>query len=85
MAVDAESATIAVYEGRVVADNERGSVALNSGERAIAAKNSAPRKEVVVRPGDAVQWTLYFPTIFDYRLGVGITGSPRGTGAARID
>jgi tetratricopeptide (TPR) repeat protein len=74
--VGAESASVAVYEGRVTADNERGSVALNSGERAIAARNSAPRKEVVVRPRDAVQWTLYFPTIFDYRLGVRIAGAP---------
>jgi tetratricopeptide (TPR) repeat protein len=74
--VGAESASVAVYEGRVTADNERGSVALNSGERAIAARNSAPRKEVVVRPRDAVQWTLYFPTIFDYRLGAGIAGAP---------
>ena len=76
VAVGEESASVAVYEGRVTADNERGSVALNSGERAIAAKNSAPRKEVVVRPRDAVQWTLYFPTLFDYRLGVGIGGTP---------
>ena len=75
VAVGEESASVAVYEGRVTADNERGSVALNSGERAIAAKNSAPRKEVVVRPRDAVQWTLYFPTLFDYRLGVGIGGT----------
>jgi tetratricopeptide (TPR) repeat protein len=76
VAVGEESASVAVYEGRVTADNERGSVALTSGERAIAARNSAPRKEVVVRPRDAVQWTLYFPTIFDYRLGVGIAGAP---------
>jgi len=76
VAVGEESASVAVYEGRVTADNERGSVALTSGERAIAARNSAPRKEVVVRPRDAVQWTLYFPTIFDYRLGAGIAGAP---------
>ena len=76
VAVGEESASVAVYEGRVTADNERGSVALSSGERAIAAKNSAPRKEVLVRPRDAVQWTLYFPTLFDYRLGVGIGGTP---------
>ena len=75
VAIGEESASVAVYEGRVTADNERGSVTLASGERAIAARNSAPRKEVVVRPRDAVQWTLYFPTIFDYRLGV-IAGTP---------
>ena len=74
VAVGKESATVAVYEGRVRADNEQGSVTLTSGERAIAAKNSAPRKEVVIRPRDAVQWALYFPTIFDYRLEPGIAG-----------
>jgi tetratricopeptide (TPR) repeat protein len=74
--VGGESASVAVYEGRVTADNERGSVAVTSGERAIAARNSAPRKEVVVRPRDAVQWALYFPTLFDYRLGVGMAGAP---------
>ncbi len=76
VAVAEESASVAVYEGRVTADNERGSVALTSGERAVAARNSAPRKEVVVRPRDAVQWTLYFPTVFDYRLGVQTAGTP---------
>jgi tetratricopeptide (TPR) repeat protein len=76
VAVGEEGASVTVYEGRVTADNERGSVALTSGERAIAARNSAPSKEVVVRPRDAVQWTLYFPTIFDYRPGVGIAGLP---------
>ena len=76
VAVGEESASVEVYEGRVIADNDRGSVALASGERAIAAKNSAPRKEIVVRPRDAVQWTLYFPTLFDYRLGVGAPGAP---------
>ena len=76
VAVGEDSASVAVYEGRVRADNERGSVSIVGGERAIAAKNSAPRKEVVVRPRDAIQWTLYFPTLFDYRLGAGMAGTP---------
>jgi len=74
--VGEESGSVAVYEGRVTADNERGSVVVASGERAIAARNSAPRKEIMVRPRDAVQWALYFPTVFDYRLGAGIAGAP---------
>ena len=80
--VGEESASVEVYEGQVTADNERGSVALTDGERAIAAKNSAPRKEIVVRPKDAVQWTLYVPAIFDVRPGVGVPGAP-GESAAR--
>jgi tetratricopeptide (TPR) repeat protein len=76
VAVGAESGSVAVYEGRVTADNERGSVVVASGELAIATRNSAPRKEIMVRPRDAVQWALYFPTVFDYRLGAGIAGAP---------
>ncbi len=63
------SASIAVYEGHVVAANDLGSVALESGEEAVATANSAPRKELVVRPRDAVAWTLYFPAILDSALG----------------
>ena len=63
-----DSTTIAVYEGRVLASNDIGSVSLGSGEEVSAAKGASPRKEIVVRPVDAVAWTLYFPTVFDYRL-----------------
>ena len=62
----AESTSVAVYEGRVEVANEQGSVVVGEGERAVAPKGSAPRKEIVVRPRDAVQWTLYFPTVLDY-------------------
>jgi tetratricopeptide (TPR) repeat protein len=74
--VTEESAKVAVYEGRVTAANDQGSVVLASGEFAVVPRNSGPRKEVMVRPRDAVQWALYYPTIFDYRLGVGISGTP---------
>jgi tetratricopeptide (TPR) repeat protein len=63
-----DSARVAVYEGRVTAENELGSVAVGAGEQAVAAKGAAPRREVLVRPRDAVQWTLYFPAIFDYSV-----------------
>lgn len=66
VSVGADGASVAVYEGRVSATNERGSVTVESGERALAARDTAPRKEVMVRPRDAVQWALYFPTVFDY-------------------
>jgi tetratricopeptide (TPR) repeat protein len=76
VAVGEQSASVSVYEGRLTADNDRGSVAVASGERAIAAKDSAPRKEVVVRPRDAVQWALYFPAIFDYSVGAAVARAP---------
>ena len=50
----------------MIADNERGSVTVGAGEQAVASRDSAPRKEVLVRPIDAVQWALYFPTVFNY-------------------
>jgi len=76
--VDESKANIVVYEGHVIAENDAGSVALASGETALARRTAAPRKEVVFRPRDAVTWTLYFPTIFDYqyRLGAGTARTP---------
>jgi len=76
VAVGEQSASVSVYEGRLTADNDRGSVAVASGERAIAAKDAAPSKEVVVHPRDAVQWTLYFPAIFDYSVGAAVARAP---------
>jgi len=66
VAVGADNASVVVYEGRVEVANAQGSVSVSDGERAIATRNSAPRKEIMVRPRDAVQWTLYFPTVLDY-------------------
>jgi len=63
--VDAQRARVAVFEGRVVADNDAGSVTLTNGEEAVATAGSPPIKETLVRPREAVQWTLYFPTLID--------------------
>jgi tetratricopeptide (TPR) repeat protein len=76
VSVDDQGARLAVFEGRVSAANEHGGLMLVSGEAAVAAKGQAPRKELLVRPADAVQWALYYPTIFDYRLGEGMAGTP---------
>ena len=74
--VTPNDASITVYEGQVVAENNVGSVALASGEQAVAAKNTPPTKEIVIRPIDAVAWTLHFPTLFDYGLEAGTAGPP---------
>ncbi|NML18045.1 FecR domain-containing protein [Azohydromonas caseinilytica] len=60
---DTDSAQVAVFEGMVSAGNEFGTLALSSGEMALAARDSAPRRERMVRPADAVQWALYYPRI----------------------
>jgi tetratricopeptide (TPR) repeat protein len=65
--VDDTGATVAVYEGVVLATNDAGSERLVSGEAATATPAAgAPRKDIVVRPADAVAWTLYFPAVLDF-------------------
>ena len=76
ISTDQDSARLVIYEGKVSASNEQGSVTLASNESAIAARNEAPRKEGIVRPADAVQWALYYPTIIDYRLDEKISAEP---------
>jgi len=61
--VDDDSATITVLEGRVVASNDQGEVAVQPGEAAQARKGQAPTREIVVNPRDQVQWALYYPPI----------------------
>lgn len=61
-----DSARIVVYEGKVSASNDLGSLILNDHEAAITPKNQAPRKEIIIHPTDAVQWALYYPAILDY-------------------
>jgi len=65
--VGADRATITVLEGRVVATNAAGTLALSSGQSATARAGEAPVARVVVRPRDAVQWALYYPPVLDYR------------------
>ncbi len=73
--VDADRARVAVFEGRVVADNDAGSVTVMSGEQAVAVRGAAPTKETLVRPREAVQWTLYFPTLIDAQAANALSGT----------
>jgi tetratricopeptide (TPR) repeat protein len=65
--VEGNQTLMSVFEGRVVAINEAGSLILASGQSAIARTGQAPVSQVVVRPRDAVQWALYYPPVLDYR------------------
>lgn len=65
---DENSARLVIYEGTVSASNEQGSISLASNEATSVVQGEAPRREEVVRPTDAVQWTLHYPTIISYRL-----------------
>ena len=65
--VERNQTLLSVFEGRVAAINEEGSLVLASGQSAIAWTGQAPVSQVVVRPRDAVQWALYYPPILDYQ------------------
>ena len=55
---------LTIFEGEVSASNPSGSLLLTSGQSAQANPGQAPVQQVVVRPQDAVRWTLYYlPTI----------------------
>jgi ferric-dicitrate binding protein FerR (iron transport regulator) len=62
---DQDEGSVTVLEGRVRADNPQGVVVLGGGESAAARAGQAPATRLVARPRDAVQWSLYYPPLFD--------------------
>jgi len=65
--VDEDKAFLSIFEGKVLASNEAGKLTITSGQSAVAERGKAPEMRVVVKPRDAVQWTLYYPPVFYYR------------------
>jgi tetratricopeptide (TPR) repeat protein len=61
--VDESRTFISLFEGRLLADNAQGSLLLSRGQSAEARAGQPPQLKSVVRPRDAVQWTLYYPPI----------------------
>ncbi len=55
--------TLIVLEGRVLVSNDKGRLAIASGQAATAEAGRPPVYRTVVRPRDAVQWALYFPPL----------------------
>ena len=66
-----DSSSILVQEGRILASNDHGKVAVTPGEAADAKAGAAPTTRIVVKPRDAVQWTLYYPPILASSAGQG--------------
>lgn len=62
-----DQAFFSVFEGEVAVSNDAGSISLGRGQAAMARAGQAPAVQVVVRPRDAVQWTLYYPVVIDFR------------------
>ena len=65
--LEPDRALLTVFEGTVVAQNPVGSLALTSGQSAVAETGKAPVTRVVARPRDAVQWTLHYPPVLYFR------------------
>ena len=61
--VEAGRTLIIVFAGRVRASNPHGELAIADGEAALAEAGRAPAPYLIVRPRDAVQWTLFYPAI----------------------
>jgi len=55
--------TITMIEGIVDASNSFGSIQVGAGEAAFVEPGKAPVKQIVVRPRDAVSWSLYYPQV----------------------
>jgi tetratricopeptide (TPR) repeat protein len=60
---DKGTTTITMLEGRVDASNSFGSVSASAGEQVLAAPDRPPEKRIVLRPRDAVRWTLHYPRV----------------------
>lgn len=58
-----DTAILSVLDGSVKAWNELGAVDVGAREQAVARPDSAPQKRLLVSPEDAVQWTLFVPSV----------------------
>ena len=63
VAVDAGQTRIDLFEGRIRAENPFGELQLAKGQGAVASEGSAPRRSVLVRPRESMQWALYYPPV----------------------
>jgi tetratricopeptide (TPR) repeat protein len=64
--VESDHTFLSIFEGRVAAMNEKGSLSLSKGQSALARAGQAPVLRMVAQPRDAVQWALYYPPLLDY-------------------
>jgi len=60
-------ALLYLLEGKLLASNAAGSVAMTRGQSVLAEAGKGPVLHTRVKPGDAVQWALYYPPVLDYR------------------
>ena len=60
-----DRAEVTIFEGKVVASNDAGTLSMTDGQSIVAEKGKAPSYQTVVKPRDAVQWALYYPPVLD--------------------
>ncbi|MBE0586178.1 MAG: FecR domain-containing protein, partial [Desulfofustis sp.] len=60
---DDRQSRITVFSGLVIALNQHGLLNVTDGQSVLARHGSPPFYETVIRPQDAVGWTLYYPAI----------------------
>jgi tetratricopeptide (TPR) repeat protein len=64
--VDGDQTQINLFDGQILAENEKGDLLISKGQSVIAKTGQAPVAQAVVRPRDAVQWALHYPAIMDF-------------------
>ena len=77
------TSVITMIEGVVEASNEYGAVTVTKGEEAVTAPGKAPQRRIIVRPRDAVQWSVYFPPVLGGSDAERLKSSPQGEALAR--
>jgi len=65
VAVSTDETSVTVFEGIVLARNRQGEIRITDGETATAKANMAPRKTLLAKPRDTVQWAVYFPPLIE--------------------
>ena len=63
LSIQGEATQLAVYEGKVIASNDQGSVAVPGGSAATASKGAAPSLRLLIKPREGAQWALYYPPV----------------------
>ncbi len=58
---------VVLLEGSICLVNVYGEICLRPGEEGFVLPGQAPTKQMLVRPADAAQWSLYYPGIFSFR------------------
>lgn len=69
VSLEPQQTLLTVFEGQVLAESAAGSLTLRDGESGIAQAGQPPVRRIVVRPRDAVHWTLYYPPVANFRPG----------------